>query len=326
MAETGDGVVTRVSKQRRQGARAVCLIALVWVLGISPRAAQAQVQPAYLHTLSSFSGPLRYDWVRLHVDQARDETYVIYQNIVRIFGPSGMEIFSFGDDLDLGHILDATVDAQGDIILLSYKDSVTLVTKCNFRGVPIVPIDIKNLPAGVPFTANRIIQRNGLFYFASFLTSSVIVTDANGEFRKHIEFIPLLESEDRQKGSAEINGFTVDDSGNIFFTIPTLFKVYKYSSDGTMVSFGRSGSAPGRFGVIAGVATDSQGNLLVADKLKCVIMVFDKNLAFVTEFGYRGAKPGNLIVPDDIAIDGKDRVYVSQGRRRGVSVFALARN
>jgi hypothetical protein len=316
----------RPSTGLARAAAALALIAIVCLLGLSTRAAQAQVQPTYLHALSTFSGPLRYDWVRLHVDQARDETYVIYQNVVRVFGPSGMEIFSFGDDLDLGHILDASVDARGDIILLSYKDSVALVTKCNFRGVPIALIEIKNLPAGVPFTANRIIQRNGLFYFASLLTSSVIVTDANGEFKKQIEFLPLLDEEDRKKGSAEMNGFTVDEGGNIFVTIPTLFKVYKYSSDGTIASFGRSGSAPGRFGVIAGIATDSQGNLLVADKLKCVIMVFDKTLAFVTEFGYRGTKAGNLVVPDDIAVDAKDRVYVSQGRRRGVSVFALSRN
>ncbi|MBP1636490.1 MAG: hypothetical protein H6Q10_3064, partial [Acidobacteria bacterium] len=26
---------------------------------------------------------------------------------------------------------------------------------------------------------------------------------------------------------------------------------------------------------------------------------------------------------DDVAVDGRDRLYVSQGRRRGVSVFAL---
>ena len=317
--------MTRFDGRRRHGTAVLNVLAVVCSIAIGAGTARAQLQPTYLHTLSTFSGPLRYDWVRLHVDQARDETYVIYQNIVRIFGPSGMEIFSFGDDLDLGHILDAAVDGNGDILLLSYKDARTLLTKCNFRGVPIGPIEIKNLPAGVAFTANRVILRKGLFYFASFTTSSVIVTDATGEFQKQVELMPLLEQEDRQKGAAEMNGFTVDDDGNIFFTIPTVFKVYKYGVDGTMASFGRSGSAPGRFGVIAGITTDSQGDLLVVDKLKCVVMVFDKDFKFLTEFGYRGARPENLIVPDDIAIDGKDRVYVSQGRRRGVSVFALAR-
>jgi hypothetical protein len=260
------------------------------------------------------------------VDQERDETYVIYQNIVRVFNPSGMEIFSFGDDLDLGQILDAAVDRNGDIILLSYKDSRSLVTRCTYRGVPIGPVEIKGLPAGLGFTASRMIHRNGLFYFASLGTSSVIVTDSNGEFRKHLEFVPMLEEDERQKGGAEMIGFSADQEGNIFFTIPTLFKVYKFSTDGKLTSFGRPGSAAGRFGVISGIASDSHGNLLVADKLKCVVMVFDKDFKFLTEFGYRGLRPENLIVPDDIAIDRRDRLYVSQGRRRGISVFALARD
>jgi streptogramin lyase len=75
---------------------------------------------------------------------------------------------------------------------------------------------------------------------------------------------------------------------------------------------------------VAGIASDSRGNLFVADKLKSAIMVFDKEFNFLTEFGYRGLKPGNLIVPDDVAIDRRDRVYVSQARKRGVSVFAIA--
>ena len=320
--------VGRLMTLRRPGRRALRVFAMAGSLvALVAGTALAQVKPTYLYGLSTFSGPLRLEGSRLHVDQERGETYVIYQNIVRVFNRSGMEIFSFGDGLDLGQIADVAVDPNGDVILLSYKDSRSILTRCTFRGVPIGPIEIKNLPPGVEFAASRMVHRSGLFYFASLGTSSVIVTDASGEFRKHIEFLPMLEDEDRKKGGgAEMIGFTADQDGNMFFTIPTLFKVFKYSSEGKLTSFGRSGSAPGRFGVIAGVATDSHGNLLVTDKLKCVVMVFDKDFNFVTEFGYRGARPENLIVPDDIAVDGQDRLYVSQGRRRGTSVFALARD
>ena len=55
-----------------------------------------------------------------------------------------------------------------------------------------------------------------------------------------------------------------------------------------MTSFGRPGSAAGRFGVIAGITFDSRGNIFVADRLKCVVMAFDKNFTFLAEFGYRG--------------------------------------
>ena len=116
----------------------------------------------------------------------------------------------------------------------------------------------------------------------------------------------------------------MDRDGSIFLTMPTLFKVYKLSPDGSLTSFGRAGSSAGRFGIIAGVATDSRGDVLVSDKLRSVVMVFDKNLGFVTEFGYRGARPENLIVPDDLAVDRQDHVYMSPAHQRGVAVFALA--
>jgi DNA-binding beta-propeller fold protein YncE len=301
------------------------LAAAACALALCAGSASAQARWEYQYSLSDFSGRLPYNWARVSVDQEREETYVIYGNLVRVFNASGMEVFSFGDDLDLGLLLDAAVDERGDVILLSYKDSRTLLTRCNFRGEPIGPIEITNLPDGVSFDANRMALRNGLFYFATTAASTVMITDANGVFRERIEFLPMVEADERQKAAAEMIGFTVDREGNIFFTMPVLFKVFKYSPDRTLASFGRPGSAPGRFGVLAGVASDSQGNLLVLDKLKSVVEVFDKDFNFITEFGYRGTRPENLVVPDGIAVDGHDRLYVTQGRRRGISVFALAR-
>lgn len=309
------------SRRWRRTVRGLALKACAWFIFLGT--AFAQVNSSYLYTLSNFSGKLPYDWVRVSVDQERDETYVLYQNVVRIFNASGMEVFSFGDDLDLGQILDALVDDHGDVILLSYKDSKYLLTRCNFRGVPIAPIEIKNLPAEVTFSASRLVHRGGLNYLVSLPTASVIVTDGDWEFRQFVDLQRALDPEDKKKGDNEVIGFAVDHDGNILFTVPPLFKVYRVSPDGNVTSFGKSGSGAGKFGVIAGIAVDSRGNVLVVDKLKCVVMVFDTNFNFLREFGYRGLGPANLIAPDDIAIDSKDRIYVSQGRRRGVSVFAI---
>jgi hypothetical protein len=283
----------------------------------------AQVRATYLYTLANFSGPLPYDWVRVSVDRDRDEIYVIYQNLIRVFNASGMEVFAFGDDLDLGQIVDLAVDGNGDILLLSYRDGTPAVTRCTFRGVPVAPVEISGLPPTLTFRPNRMIYRAGLLYFLSTTAASLVVTDGSGAFREHVDLATLLGQDEWQKGGGEIGGFSVDDEGNVFFTVPVLFKVYKLTPQRTLTYFGRPGSAPGRFGVVAGVAADSRGNILVADRLKCVVMAFDKDFNFLAEFGYRGSRPDNLIVPDQIAIDGRDRVYVTQGRRRGVSVFAL---
>jgi hypothetical protein len=299
------------------------VVLIVCALALCAGTLSAQVRPTYLYTLSNFVGPFRYDGVRVNVDQERDETYVVYQNVVRVYNPSGMEVFSFGDDLDLGGIVDAAADRNGDVILLSYTDRHALVTRCNFRGVPVGRIAITNMPDGVTFRANRMIIRNGLFYFADLAASSVTITEPDGKCRKHVDFARLIGVDEMQKAGAEMFGFTVDRDGSLLFTMPPLFKVYKYSPDGTLNWFGRPGSSAGRFGIISGIATDSRGDVLVSDKLRSVVMVFDKDFKFVTEFGDRGLRPENLFVPDSLAVDRKDRVYVSQGRRRGVSVFAL---
>jgi hypothetical protein len=68
------------------------------------------------------------------------------------------------------------------------------------------------------------------------------------------------------------------------------------------------------------VSTDDQGNLFVLDRLRSVVMVFDPDLTFQLEFGYRGEGPSNLIAPYDLAV-GNGKVFVSQARDRGVKVF-----
>lgn len=309
--------------QPRPTRTTLVLVAAVIVLAGFASQALAQVQAKYLYPLSSFGGRLPYEWVRVSVDEDRGETYVVNQNIVHIFNGSGMEVFSFGEDLDLGLLLDVAVDRRGDLLLLSYKDSSAVVTRCSFRGERTGAVEITNLPAGVRFEPSRIIHRNGLLYFAALATGSVVVTEEDGRYREHVELLSKLEGEARQRDGAELGGFAVDHRGNIWFTVPVLFKVYKYSPDGAIISFGRPGSAAGRFGVIAGVAVDQNGYVFVADKLRSVVMIFDQNFNLVTEIGRRGTRPENLIIPSDVVFDGRGKIYVTQGYRRGVSVFSV---
>ena len=282
----------------------------------------AQSQATYLHTLADFGGPLRYDGVHISIDRATDETYIINQNIVYVFNASGMQTFSFGEDLDVGQIVDVAVDRNGGFLLLSSRDGRSIVTRCTFRGVPIGPVEFSGFPAGLELMANRMMLRNGHLYLASLAESKVIVTDVAGVFRSSIDVFSQLLPEERMDDVQSV-GFFVDDAGNIFLTMPTLFRVFKRAPDGTMASFGSAGSGQGKFGILGGIATDKAGNLFVADKLKCVVMVFDQDFRFLTEFGYRGPGAANLIVPDDVAVDRRGRIYVSQWRRRGVSVFSV---
>jgi DNA-binding beta-propeller fold protein YncE len=308
---------------RRQNQKIILTIIAFLVFLSIPAKSQA-VKGTFLFSLSDFTGPIPYNWARVSVDRERNEIYVLYQNSVRIFNEAGMEVYRFGDDLDLGHIVDASFDPRGDIFLLTYKNSASAILRCNYRGEPQSKIELRNLPPPFSgFSPTRMIYQDGHFYLENHGNMTVVVTDQEGHFRSGYDLIPLLELEEKDRGNVEIAGFGVDKEGNILITVPVLFKACILSPDGKLSWFGRPGSVSGKFNIVAGIARDSRGNYLIVDKLKCAVMVFDKNFNFVTQFGSRGLKPGNLIAPDEIAIDDSDRIYVTQTRRRGVSVFKL---
>ena len=170
------------------------------------------------------------------------------------------------------------------------------------------------------------IYRQTGFYLASLFTMKLAILDLEGNFKKGYDLIPLFELEEKDRGNVEVSGFSVDAGGNIVMTVPVLFRAYVLSPDGAVTWFGKPGGAPGRFNIVAGIVSDRQGNYLVVDRLKGSVLVFDKNFNFVTQFGVRGYRPGELIFPNEIAIDNGDRIYVTQMGRRGVSVYRLNYN
>ncbi len=304
------------------------LILVILMMMVCSFSAQAAVRGSFVYKLSDFTGSIPYGWSRVVADKERNEVYVLYQNTIRVFNESGMEIYRFGDDLDLGQIVDVAVDKNGDIFLLAFKQSEGEVNgeiiRCNFRGEPKSSMELKNMPREFSkFFPNRMVYQDGNFYLASLMGLSVVVADQQGNFKKSYDLFSLLELEEKERGNVEMIGFSVDREGNILFTVPALFRACILSPDGKLNWFGKAGSASGGFNIIAGIVRDSKGNYLVVDKLKCAVMVFDQNFKFITQFSERGYKPGYLIAPDDIAIDNGDRIYVTQVVRKGVSVFRL---
>jgi hypothetical protein len=307
--------------------QSLILIAIGFLFFSSATAKAQPVKGSFLYTLSNFTGTIPYNWSRVVVDKGRNEAYVLYQNALSIFNEFGMEIYRFGDDLDLNQIVDIAVHQNGDILLLAYKESGPEIIRCNFRGEPKSKIELKNIPSEFSkFSPSRMVYQDGNLHLVSLMEMKVVIVNDQGHFKKGYDLLPLLDLEEKDRGSMEIVGFNVDREGNILFTVPVLFKACVLSPDGKLTWFGRPGSASGRFNVVAGIAKDSRGNYLVIDKLKCTVMVFDKNFNFLTQFGYRGSRPGNLIAPDDIAVDNSDRIYVTQAARKGVSVFRIIHN
>ena len=296
------------------------------VLGAGSADVMAVVETDFLYNLSNFSGPVPFDKANIFVDKARNEIYVgdPRGSGIRIFDKNGMEIYRFGDDGSLGLVVDVVVKKDGGILVLSKRGSTSAIIVCNFRGERLSELKLKNLPGDFSnFSADRMAYRQGRLYLLSSSSMRIVVTDTDGLFWKGYDIASLLEVEEKKRGETDISGFSVDREGNMLLTVPVFFAAYRLSPDGKIKGFGRPGSAPGRFNIVGGIVADDRGNIYVADQLKSAVIVFDKNFEFLKEFGYRGLRPDNLIGPMNLVLDSRNRLYVSQRRSRGISVFQI---
>jgi sugar lactone lactonase YvrE len=316
-----------------------CILLLLLLVPSPP--ASADVTASFRYRLSNLSGAVPSQWARLAVDYERNEIYALNQrdNDIRIFDQQGMEIHEFGEGVP--NAADIAIGEDGNIFILSRGYQTSAVHLFDYRGERVAEIAPKNLPAAFSeYTADRLLYRQGSLYLVDSESLIVVVLDTEGHFKRAYDLNTTLrrflagdqrlksvtddtEWEETRLEDIAINGFHVDDRGNFLFTVPVLFSAYSYSANGELREFGRPGSAPGKFGVAAGIVSDDRGYIYVSDRLRCVVLIFDRDFRFQTEFGYRGDRPSSLIVPDDLAIDRLGNLYVAQAANRGVSVFQV---
>jgi hypothetical protein len=151
----------------------------------------------------------------------------------------------------------------------------------------------------------------------------VVITDRDGVFVRSLDLATMIDLPPGERPATKLSGFNLDGSGNMLFTVPVLFAAFVVSPQGEVRSFGRVGSGPGMFGIVSDIVSDDRGNYLVADKLRSVVMIFDATFGFIQEFGYLTTRPDGLIRPSRLAVSGSGRLYVTQMRHNGISVFDL---
>ena len=302
------------------------MMTLAGLLSMAALVSALEYKAGFLYTLSDFSGTKPFSSARINQDYARNEIYAMAGESVSIFNSSGMEIYRFDYDANIGIISDVAVMSNGQLAMLATKGPLTQLVRCNFRAEPLGVIKLSGVPPElVDFLPNRVYSRDGKLYLVSFATMRIVIVDEEGQFIKGHDLAKELGMNEKERDESGLGGFAIDQEGSFFFSIPASARVYKFPAQGEHRVFGRRGSAPGRFGVVTGIAIDKLGNILVVDKLRCVVMIFEpKNFGLIKEFGNRGTKPGNLIGPDDILIDSQNRAYVSALRKQGISVYQLS--
>lgn len=320
-----------------------CLALAVSLLPVLVAGQAGAVQVSFMGRLANFQGIVNSLWSKIAVDKERTEVFTLNprQRDIRIFNETGMEVFAFGDDVELAGATDIDLGEEGNIYLVYPRVREYKILRLDYKGEPLDFIDLKEFPEEyLPFQPDSMQYMDGRLYLADTGTMEAVVTDTEGVFIKgyHLK-IALQRMEEEFKGRPgeeamtdperfkflDMTGFCVDNQENIYFTISSLFAAFKLQADGGKLQmFGDAGSAPGKFGVVAGITTDTRGNIYVTDRLRSVVLIFDDNFNFRTEFGYRGFGPGNMIVPDDVIVDDeKGLIYVAQAANRGVNVYRI---
>jgi hypothetical protein len=293
------------------------------VLALAAHATPAAANVSYLHSLSDTNGKLPLDTVKLSYDAAHAEVWVVSGGVARVFNASGMELFSFGHNPELGSPRAVVGLEDGDLAVLAVTDGEWRLVRCNFRGEPKARIQLSGVPEGFldGFNPTKLVVAGGKIYVACLTSMKVLVVEPSGATVAAHDLAKVAESEN-VRADIELGGFSVDGEGNLLFTIPVQFAAFIVTPSGEVRRFGQKGSAPGKFQVVASIGRDASGNVFVSDVLKSAVIMFDRQLNFVTEFGFRGRKPSNLVGPAEMIV-ADNRIYVGQRALRGVSVFEV---
>ena len=123
------------------------------------------------------------------------------------------------------------------------------------------------------------------------------------------------------------NMVAFDTTGNAYITDSNNGRLVILGPGGQQLAAIGRGASPGNLGLPRGVATDSVGRLYVADATGQFVHIYQVGTAadwrpvFLNEFGSQGIGDGQFEYPNGVAVDSRDRVYVTDRENNRVQVW-----
>lgn len=160
---------------------------------------------------------------------------------------------------------------------------------------------------------------------------NLYVTDFSGPFQK-IQVIDRTGVVTRTLGETENlnfpNGIAVDGAGTLYVTDSNNGRLITYDVDGkSTVRIGR-GAGQGNLGLPRGLAIDSSNRIFSVDTSAQGVLIYrtpgsqDQQVEYLGSFGVPGAADGQFAFPNDVGIDSRGRVYVTDTFNDRVQIWS----
>jgi sugar lactone lactonase YvrE len=148
------------------------------------------------------------------------------------------------------------------------------------------------------------------------MTARVQVFDTQGEF--------LRGWPTPAHKAGKPTGLSIGIDGNLLLADTHYYRVLIYTPEGKLIKTigGTYGQGPGEFGMVTDVVQDSQGNYYVGEKGgNDRIQKFSPDGEFLLQWGSPGTAPGQFALPQSLAVDQDDRIWVVDACNHRIQVF-----
>ena len=173
------------------------------------------------------------------------------------------------------------------------------------------------------------VSRTAIFVLLG-LISAQTASSALLWYAKHVKAssgLQLTQSYLQGSESPDAGKFiTIDHAGNMYLYSQATSTVRKYDSTGTYAGqVGASGSGPGEYGSVSGMAVDSTNNLYVLDADNLRVVKFSSSGSYSgTTWGSYGSDVGQFGSFGSIAISSTDYIYITDLGNSRVQKFDTA--
>jgi sugar lactone lactonase YvrE len=300
--------------------------ALITLTAGDSAAQQPALAPKYLKRLEM---PSRTDGFRkpnsVVADLHAGEVFVCdtWNNRIVIFDQLGSYRYLIEGGGAFSTPLDVAVDPEGYIFLLARRGREPRIILLDFDGLYIDDFAVPTLETSdqPPNPTSLAISPSGEQLFVlDRAAHRVWITDRRGTTTGHADLAGELNEEDLLE---QLYGHLDVYGDRLLVAVPSAGHVRMFDLQGQPVGHvGRKGTARCQAGFPVAGALDREGNAVVLDKQRMLFTIWrvEDNVC-VGEFSGIGQSAGALYAPNDLALDGSGKIYISQTFQGRVQVF-----